>query len=193
MLNLHATCIRQPYRTEDHATANKEQVENMLKVMLLFCCIWMAIDGQAIAEIYKCTDTQGEIIYTDDPVKLPRECNPGQAVKLPTLNVFPAQSTPPMPRAAGSPGQTAGSRTQQGDDTNSFTTFDTQARDLVDRYGSTRQKATFAPLFRDKEAAKGELRSIQSEKHTLVNAVEQSSLERSQKDQIMEKLSQIPD
>jgi len=171
----------------------KNKGENMLKVMLIFCCLWLAVDGQAIAEIYKCTDARGEVIYTDDPAKLPGECNTDQAVKLPTLNVVPAQSTPSMPRAAGSPAQTAGSGTQQGDDANSFSTFDTQARDLVDRYGRARQKATFAPLFRDKEAAKGELRSIQSEKHTLVNAVEQSSLERSQKNQIMEKLSRIPD
>jgi len=92
-------------------------------------------------------------------------------------------------RAAGS----SGGQKQQGDEASSYATFNSQAHDLVDRYNSARQKATFSPLFRHKEAAKSELRGIQAEKHNLMIEVEQSSLSRSQKDQIIGKLSQVPD
>jgi hypothetical protein len=158
--------------------------------MLVFCCMWMAVDGRAIADIYKCTDAQGGVIYTDDPSKMPRDCNTDQSVNLPRLNVIPAETVSPgKPRAAGSPVR----KTQQGDEASSYATFNNQAQDLVDRYNSARQKATFSPLFRNKEAAKSELRGIQSEKHDLMIEVEQSSLSRSQKDQIIGKLSRVPD
>ena len=83
-----------------------------------------------------------------------------------------------------------GQQANQGD---SYALFNSQAQDLITRYNAARRKATFAPLFRDKEAGRSELNEIQSEKLNLMNDIEKSPMEQTRKNEILKKLSQVPD
>ncbi|MGW8313278.1 MAG: DUF4124 domain-containing protein [Desulfuromonadales bacterium] len=166
----------------------------MYKLLLLSCFSLLLTSGLVMAKIYSCTDAQGTVIYTDDPSKMPRGCKPDQTVELPQLNVIPVPTTPPARlETPGSAGGRTGSQGQQANQDDSYALLNSQAQDLIARYNAARRKATFAPLFRDKEAGRSELNEIQSEKHNLMNEIEKSSMEQTRKNEIFNKLSQVPD
>jgi len=166
----------------------------MFRLLLLLCFSLLLTGGPVLAKIYSCTDAQGTVIYTDDPTKMPRDCNSDQTVELPQLNVIPAPATPSARlETPGSSDARAGSQGQQATQGDSYVLLNSQAQDLIERYNAARRKATFAPLFRDKEAGKRELNEIQSEKQHLMHEIETSSLEQTQKQDILKKLSQVPE
>jgi hypothetical protein len=166
----------------------------MCRVTLLLCFSLLLASGPVLAKIYSCTDAQGTVIYTDDPAKMPRGCDTDQAVELPPLNIVPAQGTPPASlETPGSPDARADSQEQQGNEKDSYVLLNSQAQDLIERYNAARRKATFAPLFRDKEAGKNELDGIQSEKQSLMKEIENSPMEQTRKNDILKKLSQVPE
>lgn len=160
----------------------------MVKFMIMMASAILLMAGLATAEVYKCKDAQGTIIYTDDTTKMPRGCNTEQAVKFPQLNVVPAQSAPPD---ISSPPASPASSAQQGDDGASYEALKGEADALAAQYAVARKKATFSPLLKNKEAAKAELKEILRHRDRLVGEIEKSALQQTQKNAILGKLSSV--
>lgn len=162
----------------------------MVKFMTVLAFSFLLMNDMALAAIYKCTDAQGVVIYSDDPTNMPRGCNTDQAVTFPQLNVVPAQAAPPeMQNEASSPATAPAASTQPEGAGDAYAALNDEADALVKRYVAARQKATFSPVLKNKEAAKNELKELRLQRTRLVSEVEKSPLLQVQKNEILGKLS----
>jgi hypothetical protein len=164
----------------------------MIKIILLCIFPLFLTSSWSNAEIYRCTNAQGAVIYTDDPAKMPRDCITDQAVKFHQLNILPEQVNQADTQNVDiSAADSATPPVQQEYDPASFASLNGEAETLIQRYAEARRRATFSPLFKHKEAAKTELQELRIQKDNLVSVVNKSSLPGTQKNEILEKLSSM--
>jgi hypothetical protein len=164
----------------------------MVKFITVLTLSLLLMGGMATAAIYKCTDAQGTVIYADELSELPPDCKTDQTVDLPQLNVVPAQEpTAATQTGENAPAPSPATSTQEQYAGGAYASLNGEAESLVAEYAAARKRATFAPLFKDKEAAKGKLAELLRQRDRLVNEVEKSPLRPAQKNEILGKLSSM--
>ena len=160
----------------------------MLRTLLLCAFMLLFLNDLAMAEIFKCRDAEGTLVFTNDPSRFPLGCDAEPMDDLPPLNITPSQPSPPV--KPGSSATTA-ERGQQKNVGRSFDALKADAAHLVGQFESARQEVYRPGFEKNKQKARRELTVIRSRKESFLNELDRSALNRSQKQEIQKTLSKI--
>ena len=138
----------------------------------------------ASAEIFKCQQPDGTIVFTDNSAAA--DCKL-ERVELPPLNIMSdtSLSRGAAPSASGPRPARSGEKSAK-----TYEEFKSEASLLVERFTSARRR-TMHGLVVNKLKARRDLTDIRAQKTRLVDEIEKSSLRRSEKHELQERLSTI--
>ncbi len=167
----------------------------MLKTLsfcaLLLIAVVTAVD-LAHADIYRCKETDGTTIFTDNLLNVPMGCQAETVKDLPPGVGIPSDFPPHVKQIATPKLSTSKSKQKQLERGESiYHALKGEAEGLVEQYLSTRKEVFRSSLTRDKQRARRELTEIRSQKGNLLREVDQSPLHRSKKKEISAILSSI--
>jgi hypothetical protein len=146
----------------------------------------------AHADIYRCKETDGTTIFTDNLLNVPMGCQTDKVRVLPRSVAIPSNPSPPAKQIAIPKLSTSKSKQKQSERGESaYYALKGEAESLVEQYLSTRKEVFRSSLTRDKQRARRELTEIRSQKGNLLREVDQSPLHRSKKKEISAILSSI--
>ncbi len=164
----------------------------MLKAISFCGLLLVMATGLSHADVYQCRDANGTLIFTDDPLNIPPECQEKVISDLPHINVVP--STPSAPvrqrKAILPPASTNGEESQEKLERD-YDSLKEEAEALVEKFVSTRNALSRAEKKQLKYKARDELIEIRSQKDRFLNDVDQSTLKREQKKEVREILESI--
>ena len=157
----------------------------------LFMLLAMPV-ASAGAALYECKRPDGTIVFTDDPLKAPGNCQmktvEGISPSLPAPVAPQPQSQAPLPAEAR---PAAASAENSGEP--ALETFQSEAALLVSNYLDARQRYNHASFAKDQLTAMREMAEVKAQKNALLITLEQASLSRFEKQGIMATLAAIPD
>jgi hypothetical protein len=167
----------------------------------------------AQAEIFRCTTSEGVVVFTDDPSRGEGDCSIERTSDMAVPNISPVMSQPeaPVMQQPGAPVmQQPGAPVmqqpeapvmpQRGTPTiatpasqgvKSFAEFKSVAAMLTEQFGATRKQYFRASFVNDKLAAKRQMEEIREQKLELLVEIEKSSLTSKEKEEIKTQLSII--
>lgn len=169
-----------------------ERGQAMLKCLLLCSFLLVLVEGQSLAELYKCKNAQGSTVYTDNLTNAPRDCVTEQIITLPALNVVPARVASPANQSNRVlPVAPSDSSEHPESEEVSFSSFKSEAESLAQSFDSAHKGALRSTLLKEKQRARRQLPEIRAQKKDLLSRMEGSSLLLSQKKEISGILSAI--
>lgn len=157
---------------------------------LIILVLLLMFQTTATAEMYRCQTSEGRITFTDTPLNLSSDCQrineepPQEAYSSP-----PTQSSSSSPRPANTPAQQPADRPVEKADLDSWTS---RASTLVDDYHAAVKKRYRQSLMLEKRKALQEIGKIKEEKHSLLEEVKNSTLNRQQREEVRKILNDIP-
>ena len=160
----------------------------MLRTLLLCAFMLIFLNDSVIAEIFKCRDAEGTLVFTNDPSRFPPGCDAEPVGDLPPLNIMPSQSASPVKPSSSA---TTTERDQRKNVGRSFDSLKDDAAHLVGQFESARQEVYRPGFEKNKQKARRELTVIRSRKERFLDELDQSELNRSQKQEIQKTLSKI--
>jgi len=164
----------------------------MLKT-ISFCGLLLAmVTGLAHADVYRCKGSDGSIIFTDNQSNIPPECQVDVVRDLPYSGEDPSSpSTAVKQRSATQRPVTTTEQEQRETVENAYESLKEEAQSLADQFASTRRNVFRSTLVKNKQIARRELTEIRAQKSRMLSEVDQSTLNRSQKNEIREILLSI--
>ena len=164
----------------------------MLKSLSLCALILVLATGLIHADVYRCKDANGTLIFTDAPSSFPPECQVKVIKDLPLINVVPSTLSKParQRKTILPPASTDGVKSQEKVESE-YSSLKEEAEALVGEFHSTRSRIFNAPNQLKKYKARKDLIEIQSQKGSLLSEVDQSTLKRRQKKEVKEILTSI--
>lgn len=158
-----------------------------LAALLLFMAI-----SPSWADIFKCQQPDGTIIFTDDPGQASADCKMERVTDLPILGIIrdsAVVSTPSatLPAPNLSKGKTA------ADAAKSFETFESEVTQLVEQASSARRRAFRSAFVADEQKARRELAELKTQASDLQGEIQKSGLRSAEKQTLSEKLATITD
>ena len=160
----------------------------MLRALLLCAFMLIFLSDSVIAEIFKCRDTEGTLVFTNDPSRFPPGCDAEPMDDLPPLNITPSQPSSSVKSGSSATISENGQRKNEG---RSFDALKGDAEHLVGQFESARREVFHPGFEKNKQRARRELTVIRSRKESFLNELDQSELNRSQKQEIQKTLSKI--
>ena len=163
----------------------------MLKPLSLCALILALATGLIHADIYRCKDANGTLILTDAPSNFPPECQVKVIKELPLINVVPSTPSPPVRqrKALLPPASTDGVGSKEKVD-RGYSSLKEEAETLVKEFHSTRSNIRSKNKV-TKHKARKELTEIKAQIGSLLNEVDQSRLNSTQKKEVREILAPI--
>ena len=163
----------------------------MNKRPLIVSILLLTIQTTASAEIYRCELADGRVIYGDKPVNLSDECRPVKedAAK----EYFSVQQ--PAPRRPTS-GQSVAADLEAERDAASGEPPDSwveRATTLVNDYNDARRRRARDSYMVDKRKAMQDMAIINQEKEVMLQELQDSSLDKREREEIRGILAQIPE
>lgn len=160
----------------------------------LSCCSLLLVltFGSSYAEIYRCKADNGVVIFTDNPVNVPKGCKTEDVKELPRIGLTPYNSSLAIKPITTN--QRPSSTTEQPKHESSekdFSSLKEKAMSLVDKFASTRNLVFHSSKVRDKQKARRDLKGLRAQKVSMLSEVALSPLNRSQKEEIKTILSSI--
>lgn len=146
----------------------------------------------ANANIYRCEDTDGTRIFTDNLSNIPQGCQTDIVRDLPRSDVPPSNLSPPVKQRTAPQLPTSESRQKQPKHGEvSYHVLKAGAESLVEHYLSTRKNVFRFRNSSDRRRARIELADIRAQKSRLLNEINKSTLRRAKKAEVNLILSTI--
>jgi len=163
----------------------------MLKILAL-CWLLAMSSSLTYADIYRCIDASGTILFADDPSRLPAGCKPDKLEESPPPAAPQSEQAPvdALPYLA-KPAEVISSAAPEADQEDDGSLLRAKADKLLEQFTVTRRQIVYSSYAKDKLKARNDLQDIRLQKNQLLTEVEQSRLSESEKDEIRTILSPI--
>lgn len=163
-------------------------MSTVLRCFLNLALLLLISGGLAGAEIFKCTRSDGTVVFTDNPSAKLGDCQREGGKTLPTLEMSepPLQPTEPQPVVGASPKPPA-----KPGEPSPFAAFNSEATALVEKFQAARRQLNFSSFAKDQLAARRELADIRQQKTSLLTGINSADLTSAEKQQLTERLATI--
>ena len=157
---------------------------------IVYCAVMLTIitSGLAEADTFKCKRPDGTIIFTNDPSRMPDDCEIEKVVELPPIGIIPElqrqQAPVPSKGDADIPQAKTGVAKTLDD-------YKSEAVTLAGKFQSARRRFFQSSFAKDQFEARRELAEVRAQKNYLLSDMERSDMEISQKQEIEKILSSI--
>lgn len=164
----------------------------MLKYFSFCALLLIMTTCLSYADLYRCKSSDGSTIFTDNQSNIPPECQVDVMRDLPYNGVTPSSPSPSVKQRSAT--QRPVPKTEQEPLENVekvYSSLKEEAEILVDQFASSRRKVFRSTKVKNKQTARRELNEIRTQKGSLLSEVDQSILNRAQKNEVREILASI--
>jgi len=159
-----------------------------------FCALLFVLTVDlAYADIYRCSDAGGTVIFSDNPLNLPTGCQAdvvGELVSPEANDPGPSQPLE-QSKTTQPPVKETAEQELSAEVEDPFTVLKGAAKNLADQFASTRRRVFRSTRANNRQTAMRELNEVRSKKGRLLSELDRSTLTRSQKREIEGVLASI--
>lgn len=160
----------------------------MKRILTIAALLSIMATSPSWGDIYKCQFPDGSTFFTDSPELATADCKP-ERVELTPLNIMsdvPRSQTSAVPNTAR-----ATSSQARESKAKSFEAYKSEVSALVAQFVAARRAVFRSNLVNNRLAARRDLTDIRAQKTSLADEIEQSSLSRSEKQELQGSLATI--
>jgi hypothetical protein len=160
----------------------------MTRILTIAALLSIMATSPSWGDIYKCQFPDGRTFFTDSPELATADCKP-ERVELPPLSIMsdvPRSQTSAVPNTARATSSQASESKAK-----SFEAYKTEVSALVEQFEAARRAVFRSTLVKNKQVARRDLTDIRAQKTSLADEIKQSSLSRSEKQELQGSLATI--
>jgi hypothetical protein len=162
----------------------------MLKLLSFFVLLTV-IPPLTFAGIYRCSDVDGKVVFTDNPSNLPPGCQADYLGDMLESNMIFSRSSPPDKKTDTQPPVQIIDEESLENIVDEYDFLKGEAENLVAQFMAARKRVYRSTGSRSRNKARRDLKEIKSQKGPMLNKVDKSTINRSQKKSIIELLAKI--